>query len=53
MKTLEENSKSVNLGKMVLKTTINEDLKHPYLENKLQKANRLLKKVGLPKELVS
>ena len=49
MKTLEKKNQSVSSNKVGVKKTINESQKHPYLEKKLEEANLLLKKVGLPK----
>ena len=49
MKTFEKKTQSAGLNKVVIKKTINESQKHPYLEKKLEQANLLLKKVGLPK----
>lgn len=51
MKTIEKNTKSVNVRELMVKADINENQQHPYLEQKLEEANKLLKKVGLPKEL--
>ena len=48
MKKLERNNKT---PKKITKAIINENQKQPYLEQKLDEANRLLKKFGLPKEV--
>jgi len=51
VKTLESNIKSTKIDRIVINTSINENQKQPYLEQKLDEANRLLKKFGLPKEV--
>lgn len=50
MKTIRKNTKNEGLRRIGLSSAY---LKHnqPFLERKLDEANQLLKKVGLPKEL--
>ena len=43
--------KPIKINKIVVKNSINENQKQPYLEQKLDEANRLLKKFGFPKEV--
>ncbi len=52
MKTAKKNIKLNRVGQFVVNATIDENKKHPYLEQKLEEANKVLKRVGLPKELV-
>ncbi|GAB3502342.1 hypothetical protein [Emticicia fontis] len=50
MKTIEKNIKSLASSKLVSKSTAKRQ-NQPFLEQKLEEVNQLLKKVGLPKEL--
>ena len=51
MKAIHKNPRK-NGGKTIVELySPDESQKHPYLEQKLAEANKLLKKVGLPKEL--
>ena len=49
MKTIDSNSGSGLSGQPVQKLVVDEDKKHPFLEKKLEDANKLIKQVGLPK----
>ena len=48
MKTIEKILSSSS-GKIIVNKAIDENKKHPLIEKKLEEANRILKKVGLPK----
>lgn len=50
MKTIEKNINGLTPSKLVNKSN-NKRQNQPFLEQKLEEANQLLKKVGLPKEL--
>jgi hypothetical protein len=44
--------KEIKTSKVEIDSTINEKQKHAFIETKVAKAKKMLKRVGLPKELM-
>jgi hypothetical protein len=49
MKTIEKKIQAVSSFQIIINKSIDETVKHPFLEKKLAIANKILRKAGVPK----